>query len=382
MLLLLLASLTRAETLSFDQVLDESLARGPAAQLARQQRRLSLAEAEVGAAFTNPAVSLEQIGAQTELRLTVPLPLSGQPLAARSAASSLREAARRRGDQEQALAVLQTGQIYLEAQRAQARAQLAEDTLALAARRRDAARALLAAQEIGEVDAAAAEAEAAQALSEASLARQDALRSRVALELELGRQPAGTLSPEGWPTLPEPEAPAPDQLPAVLISADLARAAAATRTRARMDLLPTPALTAGGQWTGPALAPVIGVEVPLPLFAPGLARAHAASAEADQAGIIAGWTAQQAQGAWLVAQAELQAAQEAYAATDAQRLRLALTELGEAWASGALALSDYVTRRDALVGGLHAAIDARYRLEVARLELWRLVGQTPGEDLP
>jgi outer membrane protein TolC len=382
MLLLLLTPLTLAETLSFDQILAESLSQGPAAELARQQRALSLAEATASAAFANPTASLEQIGSQTELRLTVPIPLSGQPLAARSAASSLREAARLRGDQEQALAVLQTGQIYLEAQRAQARAQLAEDTLALAARRRDAARALLAAQEIGEVDAAAAEAEAAAALSEASLARQDALRSRVALELELGREPMGELSPEGWPTLPVPEAPSPERLPSVLVSAELARAAAAARTRARMELLPAPSLTAGGQWTGPALAPVVGVEVALPLFAPGLARVQAASAEAEQAGLVASWTAQQARGAWLVAQAELLAAQEAYAATDTQRLRSALTELGEAWASGALALSDYVARRDALVGGLHAAIDARYRLEVARLELWRLVGQLPGEDLP
>jgi outer membrane protein TolC len=369
--------------LTFQDSLEEALARGPAVAVAEAQRRSNLGEAQSTGSWTdNPSVSLEQDIEGKRATVSLPVPLAGQPLARGVARGALRDAAELGGTVGRARAALSVGRAYLEAERAEQLARLAGETLAVAERNRDAARQLLEAREVSEVDAVTLAALAARAVQDATTAQQQALAARLAFESALGREPIGEASTAGWPDLPVPEGTDPARLPDAALAADQARAARALATASRMDLLPTPTVTGGWEERETEAGPSIGLSFPIPLFAPGLGRVRTAAAESDRLAAVATQAQLQAKAEWAAAQGELVAAQRAYEASQVEGLLEGLQAIGIALEAGEYSLAEYTARRDALVDGLITAIETRYRLEIARLVLWELKGELPPEMTP
>jgi cobalt-zinc-cadmium efflux system outer membrane protein len=380
----LLLSAALAAPLTFEQAVAEATERGPAVAAAAAGTEQAVAEARSQAAVQNPTVEAEQLHHEQEVRLAWTAPYAGQAFAQASAARQGAAAAGARGDAARARAALAAGYAFLDLQRAEARAALAEGSLVLAVESRDAARKLLEAGEIGPVDAAAAAGLAARAQVEATSARQAAVQARTALEALLGREPTGDVEPAGWPEVPTPGEIDPQALPEVVAAAREAEEAAALRSLARMELAPAVQLT-GGWLRDPDAdhqGAIVGVQVEIPVFSPGIQPAKAASAAADRAEAEAEQARLEALARWRSAVREAEVAAAAYEATRVEGLDEALASLSAAFQAGEYSLSDYVTRRDAVLDGLIAGIDARWRRETARLALWDLAGAVPPGGTP
>lgn len=363
--------------ITFDEALRLSLQTGPAVAIADAERRAALEDATADAAWSNPTAGVEHVADETEARVTVPIGLQGIP-AAREA-KALRSAADVRGDAAQATAALEAGRAWLDARRAEDHAALAAQTLELAKRRKAAAARLVAAQELGTVDAAAIDGDAMRAVADASVAESAAYRTRLSLAAWLGQEPSGALALAAWPVLPLPSAIDASTLPMVVEASDRARAAAAAQARARLQLVPTTSVTAGWRASADGAGVIVGVDVAVPLFAPGLAPSRRAAAASDQADAEARQSALDARARWLAMTYEAESADAAWRAMDPNALRKALTGLAAALDAGELSIAEFTARRDGIAAGLEAEIDAHYRVLVARLELWELAGQLPPE---
>lgn len=380
---LVLAATALAAPLSFDDAVREALAHGADARLAVAQQDIGLGDARtVGTLLVNPSVSAERELDRTRVDGRLALPVAGQPIARARAGAALRDAAETQGDADRVRAGLAAGRAYLDAQRSQELAALAADTLQLAERTRDAALKLGSVEEVSDVDAATLQAFAAHAVQDATTAEQDALRARLALEVALGREPTGEIQADGWPELPPPDGVEPEALPDVRVAAGRAQAARSLHTLALMELVPRPVVTGGFEQDVGRTGAIVGVEVEVPLFAPGFGAAQAARGRRDLAEAQADATRRAAAADWTAALAEVERARTAYQASRIEGLRPALEAIARAWESGEYSLTEYVTRRDALVDGLVTAIDTRYRLEIAELALWDLAGQLPPEITP
>lgn len=379
----LLAAAALAEPLSFDAAVREALDHGSAAYSADARREVALGEARTtGALLANPTASAERELDRTRIAGRLPIPLAGQPIARARAGAALRDAAEAQGDAERVRAGLAAGRAYLDVERTQQLAVLAADSLRLAERSRDAALKLGSVEEVSEVDAATLQAFAARAVQDATIAEQDALRARLALEVALGREPTGELRAAGWPDLIAPDRVDPAALPDVVVAAERADAARALRTLAVMNLVPQPVVTGGVEQDAGRTGAIVGVEVEVPIFAPGLGSARTARGRADLAEAEADAARRGAAADWTAALAEVDAAGTAYETSRIEGLRPALEAIARAWETGEYSLTEYVTRRDVLVDGLVTAIDTRYRLQVAELALWELAGRLPPEITP
>ena len=65
-----------------------------------------------------------------------------------------------------------------------------------------------------------------------------------------------------------------------------------------------------------------------------------------------------------------------------QSIDHSIDDLAAAWSAGEYSLIEYVARRDAVIAGLEAQIEARYRRAVANLRLWGLAGEIPVGGTP
>lgn len=382
MLVWLTLSADAQERLDFEAALREATSRAPAVELAEGALRARLGELRSAyALLDNPEAEVERLPGETELRVGVPVPIALQPVTRASAAGAGRDAAHLQARVSRSAAVLEVGEAWLDARRALDRDALLQGTLDLARRSREGARKLLETGEIGLVDAAVTEAAAASAEAVASRARQEAVRLSLALEALLGRQPTGSVLLGDWPDLDVPGERDPGSLPAALAAAREADRARAAATLAAQDLVPTPLVTAG--WTaGGTDGAIVGVAVELPLFAPGTGTLRQARGERDLLAAEAERARLSAQAEWTAGVRELEAAERAWAATRVDGLDQALDALASAFAAGEYSLTDYVTRRDAVLAGLEARIDARHRLEAAKLALWELAGELPVGGTP
>ncbi len=371
------------QPLGFEEALREAVDRAPTVDVAEATELARLVELQSDyALLDNPALEAERIGDETELRVGLPIPIAGQPIARASAAAAGRDAAQLSAQVGRADAILAVGVSWLDTRRALDRDLLKQGALDLARSSREGARKLLETGEMGTVEAAVAEATAVRAEVDASLARQEVVREALLLEARLGRTPTGAVVPADWPELEPPPTMAPGSLPTVLAAtreADRARSAA---TLAAQDLVPTPTLTGGWQAAGDASRPIYGVSVSLPIFAPGLGDLRRARGERDRAHAEATRTRLEAEAAWTAAVRELESAEAAWAASHVEGLDRALDDLATAWSAGEYSLIHYVAQRDAVIAGLEAQIDARYRRAIANLRLWGLAGEIPVGETP
>jgi outer membrane protein TolC len=371
------------QPLGFDDALREAAEAAPAVLIAESTELARLGEIQVGyALFDNPDFAAERVSEDVELRLGLPIPIAGQPITRAVAAGAGRDAARLSAQAGRTGAVLDVGRAWLDARRALDLDELRQGTVELARQSREAARRLLETGEIGAVDAAVTEATAARAEVEASLARQEALRRAVLLEARLGRTPAGTLVPGDWPEILVPPGRDPATLPAVLAAEREADRAGANATLAKQDLVPIPTVTGGWVTEGDAPGPIYGVAVEVPIFAPGVGSVRQARGERDVALARALEARLGAEAECTAASRELEAAESAWAASQVGGLRAALDDLARAFVAGEYSLVDYVTRRDAVIAGLEAQIEARYRRAIANLRMWELAGELPLGEPP
>jgi outer membrane protein TolC len=367
--------------IDFDTAIRTAVDSAPGSDLVEAQRQLARGQALSLPAASNPSLEAEQLVNETEIRASVPIPISGAPLVRLHAAGAVRRAADARFDAGRADLAYDAGFAYLEAVAADERAELAAHSRADAERVRDAATRLNEAGELSDVDRAVTEAIAAEALATAATAQRDAAVARLRLEILLGQQPTGDLDPVGWPTLGVPAQVDPSSLPTVVAVAEDARAARSLRTAAWLDRVPTPEVIAGRQLIeGGQDGTIYGVGLQVPLFSPGIGSVRAAGAEARIAEAQAEIALLDAEASIAAARLEVEAAERAWQATAAvPGLHESLTHIGEALELGEFSVLDYAARRQSILSALQTRITARQRLESARLDLWRLAGEIPTE---
>jgi outer membrane protein TolC len=383
-LLLLACRLASAQALDFDAAIRAAVQDGADARIVTAEAERAGAEARAYAAWNgNPQVAVERRPGETNLSVNVPVEIAGQPFVRASAARSQRAAADLRADAGRAAVGAAAGASYLDALRARALAGIAGDAVALADRLRAAAAARHKAGEASSVESALLAAEAARALDDALGARRDAEGASRRLAVLLGRDPDAAVTLADWPRVPDPPAIDPARVAAVT-AADLdARAALARLHAEALGRIPTLNVSAG--WTFEEAGPLYGAALEIPLFAPGIARIQAARAEADRAGAQAERTTLDTRAAVDDARAELAIAGQVAAAWAIPELTgdgasPLLAAAARRFEAGETALPQFVAERDLALRALRGAVDARWRLERARLALWELAGRLPVEE--
>ncbi len=366
-----------AVEVTFAQALDEAVERAPAVGVAEGEYRASVGAALASrAVVADPTVSAEVRPSEESVEGSVQLPLAGQPVAAATAAARARDAAEVRLGAATARAALTAGEAYLELERAELLAALAEESLALALRSREATARLLQSGEIGAVDAAVAASVTADAANRAGLTRQEVLRARRRLEVALGRDPMGEVSAAGWPQLEPPPA-SEVALPEARAAELDARAARASTTLARLQLIPSPQVGAGYTRSSDGNGLTLSLGVALPVFSPGIGAVRAASGTADRAAAASEQARLEALEAWRGGLADLDIARTAAELARVDGLAEALAQVNLGFEAGEYSLGEFVARRDAVLGGLIAQVEATFRVEQATLRLWQLLGELP-----
>ena len=376
LLLLLLLPFAFAQDLGLREAVARASA-GPSAELLRAEAQASEARARgLAAPPENPAIHLAQEPAARRASLEVPLDLA---LPARIAASAeARDAAELQAQVAQVAPGLMAAELWLQARAAQDRAEATAWLADLAAQGADAASARLARGEIALDDAALLLAELVAAgarARDAEAAARDAARR---LSVALGEDPPAPLSLAGWESIPEPPAPTPG---IARLQAERAAEASASAARlARGERLPELSLTGGWQQGAPEDGAVLGASIELPLF--GARAAQAASADATAARATADLAALQDEETQAAARQELALAEvsaDAWASLDP---RTALDASNRRFEAGEIGPGEALARRALLTDALLSQIDARLRLERARLKLWALAGQLPWDFSP
>jgi cobalt-zinc-cadmium efflux system outer membrane protein len=377
MITVLLFPLAAAQEVNFDEAVRAAVEHGADARIVAAEADRTDAEASSYAAWQgNPELEVERRPDETTVSLTVPLELAGQPVARAGAARRARDAAAIRAEAGRAAVGAAAGATYLDAVRAREQAALASSAEGLAARLRDAAARRLESGEASRVEAALLQSEAARALDVALSLRREADSAIRRLGVLTG-QPTSSVA--GFPALAEPPAVEPGQAPAVLAAGLDARAALARLTAEKLDRIPDLHLTGGWAFEGEG-GPVYGAAIELPLFAPGGSKVRAARAEAEIAEAEAVRKSLDVRAALADARAELAIAERVAAAWDISGLDATLDAAARRYEVGEASLSVFVAERDLALAALGGAIDARWRLERARLALWELAGQLPLEE--
>lgn len=327
----------------------------------------------------NPGLELSQDPDERDLSLDVPvdLALPGRVRAARAAG----ELADVRAHAVRANVTIEAGEAWLEARAALDRAEVAEHLEATARRAAEAAAARAASGEIGADEAALLRADAAVALGRARDARAESEASLRRLEVVLGVPPSGQSELGPWTPIPDPPTVDPATLPLVLEAEARARQASTEARIAGLERLPELELR-GGWVDGDVDGPAFGVRLELPLFAPRAAPHAAARAESDAASANA--ESERLDGAATLdaATRELAVATELVAAWEGADLGAALDAATRRYEAGEFGPGEALARRAVLSDALDQQIDARLRLERARLRLWALAGQIPWEKAP
>jgi outer membrane protein TolC len=377
MVIALCAGAFAAEDLTFPEAVRLALENGAQARIVSATGEAARAEARSSAAYAgNPEVSVERKPGETTLLLAVPI----DPTAPSRAGAARREAeaADVREKAGRAAVASAAGAAYLDALRARDLADVAGDALGLADRLRATGEARFSAGEIGGAEHALLLADAAGALDRALSLRRDADAADRRLGVLVGAPDART--PTAWPALGVPEIDA-SRIPSVL-AADLdARAALARVTAARLATLPTLAVSGGWVAEGDT-GPVYGATLTLPLFSPGVARAAEARATRDRQQATAELATLDAGVALADARDELDIAERVAKAWDIPDLGTALDAAARRYAAGESSVTVFVAERNLALEALQHAIDARWRLQRARLALWELAGEPPAEMAP
>jgi len=376
-MIVLVLTIAPALALDFGEAVRAAVAQGAAARIVEAEADRAVAEARSEAAWTgNPELELERIPGETTVTIGVPVELAGQVFVRASAARSAVEGAALRAEAGRAAVGAAAGAGYLDAVRARERAELAGTAEALALRVRDAAERRVSAGELSVVDAALIQADAARALDLALTLRREADTTTRRLAVLVG---ADTATVGDWPRVPDPPTVEPDAVPAVLAAGLEARAALAGLTAERLARVPDLRVVGGWSFEGHP-GPIVGAGIELPLFAPGARHVEQAGAEADLAAARADQESLEAGVALADARAELAVAERVAAAWAIPGLEGALEAATRRYEAGELALAAYVAERDLALSALGGAIDARWRVERARLALWELAGRLPVEE--
>jgi outer membrane protein TolC len=367
-----------AQTLDFEAAVRAAVEQGADARIVSAEADRARAEARGYAAWQgNPELDVEHLPGETTLSVTVPVELAGQPIARASAARRSREATDLRAEAGRAAVGAAAGASYLDAVRAHEQAALADAAEALATRLRDAAVRRAETGDISRVESALLQAEGARALDAVLSLQRDAEAALRRLGVLTGQDAAPAVG--GWPTLPEPPSVELAELPTLVAAGLDARAALARLTAEKLDRVPD--LHLRGGWSfGEHVGPVYGAAIEIPLFAPGAAKVRVARAEADIADALATREGLDVRASVADARAELAIAERVSAAWDIPGLDAALDAAGRRYEVGEASLTTFVAERDLALAALGGAIDARWRLERARLALWELAGQLPLED--
>lgn len=383
-ILLLLQTALGAE-LSFSAALERAKT-SPAAAAVRAGAAATVEEGRAAAAWReNPTLSAERRPDEDALSLSLPLDLAAPArwMAAREGAV----AAARRAEIGEAAVAAVVAAAWLDARRGEDRAVLWGSLQGQAEALLVGARARRSAGEWTPSDLALAEADAASLLERslrAGLEAKGALRHLMAL---LGEplEPLPALA--AWPALAPPPAVEPASLPAALVADLDARAAIALARAAAFDRLPHLDLEGGyvfeaaeGHHGTPG--PTLGLSLELPLFAPRAAAARGATARADLAQALRRSTVDEAAALAAGAQEELRVAERVAAAWAPIDLRAAVEAPKARLLAGEISLTESLTARDRAAALAGEAIDARWRLERARLALWELAAQIPEEVRP
>lgn len=375
---LLLASLIStafAADLQFSEAVQLALTEGAQARIVAAEAGGERAGAHADAAWAgNPELSVDVQPLETTVLLSVPIDVAalgrGSAVGDAVAAANVRERAGRSAVASAA------GAAYLDAMRAGELAGLATDALALADRLKIAADARYAAGEVPRSEHVLLLAEAASALDAALSIRRDAEAARRVLGVLVGTRDAPVAS--GWPDLDLP-GPIDQARLSVVLAADLeARAALKRLHAARLSLIPALSLSGGWVVSGDA-GPVYGASLTLPLFAPGASRLHAARATLDGKDAEASLARLDAEVAVADAGAELDIASRVATAWDIPGLDGAPAAAARRYEAGESSLVAFVGERDLALGALQSAVDARWRLQRARLAIWELAGEVPVE---
>ena len=372
---LALATPAHARDLRFEDAVRTAIAHGPEARGVHATAESARAWALTAAAWQgNPQLEFERRPDETALTLSVPLEVAGQPAARRRAARLTGAAADLGARAGRASAGIGAGRAYLDAVRARERDALARSALALAERLRDAAARRRDAGEASPGEAALQAAQAAHALTERLTRAQESLAAAVRLAALLGEDEPPTVA--GWPAVAEPPEVDPRDMPRVQAAATVAAAAAEQARAARLERIPDVQVRGGWGLHGNE-GPIYGVSLSLPVLAPGIAAARAERADAEAALVTAARARLDATASWAAARAELRAAEQVAAAWAIDGLDAALDAAARRYEAGETPLGVYLSERDLALTALSAHIDARWRLERARLDLWELAGQLP-----
>lgn len=375
-LLLLLLPFALAQDLGLREAVDRAGA-APSAERLQAEARASEARARgLAAPAENPAIHLEQEPDSQRASLELPLDLA---LPARLAASArARDAADVQAQVAQVTPGLTAADLWLRARAAQDRAEATVWLAQLAAQGADAATARQARGELAPDEAALLLAEAVAAGVRARDAEAEAQVATRRLSVALGEDPRAPRPLAGWEAIPEPPAPAPGL--ARLLAERAAEASTAEARLARAARLPELSLTGGWQRSAPEDGAVLGVSVELPVF--GARAFQAADWDASAARASAELAALQDDEAQAAARQELALATQAALAWAALDLRAALEAVHRRFEAGEIGPGEALARRALLAQALLSQIDARLRLEEARLQLWALAGQLPWDVTP
>lgn len=376
---MLLALLLLPLAFAQDLGLREAVARAsgsPTAELLAAEARADEARARGLAQPTeNPAVHLEQEPDARRASLELPVDLA---LPARLAASGrAREAAEIQMEIARIAPGLDVAALWLDARAAQDRAEAMAWLEQIARQGADAAMARQATGELAPDEAALLLAEAVATGSRAHDAEAAARDATRRLSVALGENPGTSLTLAGWEPVPEPPAPGPG-----IARFEAERAAEAGEAAARLARAERlPALSVSGGWQRSETdGAVLGASVELPLF--GSREAQVARAEAQAARAAADLAALQDDEAQAAARQELALAAELLAAWSALDARAALDASKRRFEAGEIGPGEALARRALLSDALLSQIDARLRLERARLQLWALAGRLPWDVAP
>jgi outer membrane protein TolC len=373
--LMLCAAIAGAAELGFDEAVRMAVGETAALRISASDADLARAEARSSASWPNPTVALREEPDQAGVEASVPIDLGA--IALRGAISSRLQSADLREEAGRAAVGAAAGAAWLDARRATDLAALVDQASELSASLAESAKRRVDAGEWSVDEGALVRADAARVLDRAlswSLEARNAT-GRMAVLLAI---PAEDLSIGAWPSVPGPPPVDPARLPSVL-AADLeARSALADLRAERIGLFPVVQLDGGYLFRGP-VGPTWGASIEFPLFAPGIQRVRAGEATASGAQARAELAKLDGLAAARSADDELAVAEKLAAAWDIPGLDDALAAATRRYDAGELSLVDYLARRDLALEARQGAVDARWRLDRARLAAWELAGKVPSE---
>ena len=322
----------------------------------------------------NPELAYETAPDETVALVEVPVDLAGPAKIA--ALGPTNKALEERARIARTSVGIAAGAAWLDARRAEDDVAVAEVLERLGTRAIEVADVRARAGELGSVDRVLLGGDGVRALSLARQLRQAELTSQARLAALLGLEPPIDLA--AWTAVAEAPPIELSSLPAVIGASLESRAALARRHAAAWGLLPELTLTAGWK-TADTTGPVWGAALEVPLFAPGLARLRAARGEADVAAATA--ELERANGRTLLAEAmaELESSRASVESWSRIDVREALDALVREVEAGERPAAEMLVRRKEVTDLVLDSIEARWRLERARLALWELAGRLPTE---